>query len=89
MDDTTQYIIQSIITKRLIFYVEAVDLLPENQAGFRAGYSTVDNAFVLYSIVNKYLNTKRKPVYVAFVDFKRDLILLIIPNASMFYRKLT
>jgi len=89
VDDTTQYIIQSIITKRLIFYVEAVDLLPENQAGFRAGYSTVDNAFVLYYIVNKYLNTKRKPAYVAFVDFKRDLILLIIPNDSMFYRKIT
>ena len=55
----------------MTFYVEAVDLLPENQAGFRAGYSTVDNAFVLYYIVNKYLNMKRKPVYVAFVDFKK------------------
>jgi len=48
LDDVLSKIYISIITKRLTFYVEAVDLLPENQAGFRAGYSTVDNAFVLY-----------------------------------------
>ena len=61
----------SIITKRLTFYVEAYSKLSESQAGFRAGYATIDNAFVLYSIVSKYLSFKRRPVYVVFVDFQK------------------
>lgn len=61
----------SIITKRITFYVEAYSRLSETQAGFRAGYTTFDNAFVLYSIVNKYLSMKGKTVYVAFIDFQK------------------
>ena len=61
----------SILTKRLTFYVEAYEKLTESQAGFRNGYSTVDNAFALYSIVTKYFNLRRKAVYVAFIDFEK------------------
>ena len=61
----------AIITKRLSFYAEAYSRLSEAQAGFRAGYTTVDNAFILYSIVNKYLSMKGKTVYVAFIDFQK------------------
>jgi hypothetical protein len=59
----------SIITKRITFYVEAFNKITETQAGFRAGYSTIDNAFVLYSVVYRYLNMKGRIVYHAFVDF--------------------
>ena len=42
------------------------------QAGFRAGYSTVDHIFTLYAIVqNCLLKKKKKKLYVAFVDFKK------------------
>lgn len=61
----------TIITKRLTFYVEIYSKLCESQAGFRAGYSTVDNAFVLYSIVAKYFTMKGRSIYVAFVDFQK------------------
>jgi len=61
----------AIITKRLTFYAEAYSRLSEAQAGFRAGYTTVDNAFILYSIVNKYLSMKGRTVYVAFIDFQK------------------
>ena len=61
----------SILTKRLTFYIEVFTKLSESQAGFRAGYTTIDNAFVLYSLVNKYLNMKKKFVYVAFIDFQK------------------
>jgi len=61
----------TIITKRLTFYSEAYNIISECQSGFRAGYSTVDNAFVLYSIVNKNLSRKGRPVYVAFIDFRK------------------
>ena len=39
----------------------------EEQAGFRRGYSTIDNAFILNSFVQKY----RRKVYVAFIDYRK------------------
>ena len=47
------------------------DLISECQAGFREGYSTVDNAFILNAFVDKYLSKKGNKLYVAFVDFKK------------------
>ena len=40
------------------------------QAGFRAGYSTVDHIFYLYAMVQKYL-LKHTKLHVTFVDFKK------------------
>ena len=34
------------------------------------GYSTIDNAFILNSFVQKYLGKRRK-VYVAFIDYRK------------------
>ena len=61
----------SILSKRLTFYIEAYSKLTESQAGFRSGYSTTDNIFVLYSLISKYLNRKQRPLYVAFIDFEK------------------
>ena len=61
----------NIITRRLTFYTQAYNCICENQCGFREGYSTIDNAFVLYSIINKYLSMKGKSIYVAFIDFQK------------------
>lgn len=60
-----------ILNKRVTFYVNAFDRISEAQAGFRKGYSTIDNAFVLYSLISKQLCMKGKKLYVAFVDFKK------------------
>ena len=43
----------------------------EEQAGFRAGYSTVDRIFSLYAMVQKYLLDQHTKLYVAFVDFNK------------------
>ena len=61
----------SIVTKRLTFYVNAFNRITEAQSGFRSGYSTIDNGFILYAVVSKYMCRKGKKVYVAFVDFKK------------------
>jgi len=61
----------SILSKRLTFYIEAYSKLTESQAGFRSGYSTTDNMFVLYSLISKYLNRKQRTLYVAFIDFEK------------------
>ena len=60
----------SIVTARLQSWAETNNLIVEEQAGFRAGYSTVDNMFILQGIIQRYLSRKRK-LYTAFVDFKK------------------
>jgi hypothetical protein len=60
-----------ILNKRITLFAEACGKIAEAQAGFRSGYSTIDNGFILYSVVSKYLCRKGRSVYVAFVDFKK------------------
>jgi len=59
-----------IVNDRINRWTEDKELILEEQAGFRKGYSTVDNIFVLYNVIEKYLNRHRK-LYVAFIDFKK------------------
>jgi len=65
----------SCINVRLSEYVELAGILGEEQAGFRRGYSTLDHAFVLHSLVELYLFRKKR-IYCAFVDYKKafDLV---------------
>ena len=49
----------SILNDRLTHYVENFDVLNENQAGFRPGYSTLDHIFSLYTPF-ELLSVKRK-----------------------------
>ena len=42
----------------------------EAQNGFRRGRGTVDSAFVLYSIVNEYLEQGKKS-YTFFIDYSK------------------
>ena len=42
----------------------------ENQSGFRKGYSTIDNIFVLYAFF-ELLKLKKKKLFVTFVDFEK------------------
>ena len=60
----------NILNKRLSEWAEVEEKIIEEQAGFRAGYSTVDHIFSLYAMVQKYL-LKHTKLYVAFVDFKK------------------
>jgi len=47
-----------IINNRLSEWVEIYNKVSWAQAGFRKGFSTVDNAFVLQTIINKELSVK-------------------------------
>ena len=59
-----------IVQDRIDQWLHYNDIIVEEQAGFRKGYSTVDHIFVLNSIVNRHLAQKKK-LYVAFIDFKK------------------
>ena len=60
-----------VINNRLSAFCETNDSIPEAQAGFRKGYSTIDNIFSLQSIVQKYLTKKGGRFYSLFVDFSK------------------
>ena len=60
-----------ILNRRLTLWADANNKIAEEQGGFRSGYSTMDNIFVLYAVVQKYLLRKSGKVYVCFVDFRK------------------
>ena len=45
--------------------------ISDNQAGFKAEYSTIDNAFILKLVIDRMLRNKSRTLYVAFVDFQK------------------
>jgi len=59
-----------VISKWLQKWADSFDLILEEQAGFRSGYTSSDNIFVLNSAVQKYL-MRKKGLFVAFVDFRK------------------
>ena len=61
----------SILTSRLTKTLEQHGLRSDLQFGFRPKRSTVDAAFVLQTIADKYAAGEARPVYVAFVDFAK------------------
>ena len=60
----------SILNERLQKYADEHDLINDCQAGFRKGYSTVDNTFILHSLIELVCKSKRK-LYCAFIDVKQ------------------
>ena len=60
----------SIINNRLTHFLESNYKLSETQTGFRSGYSTIDNIFVLHFIIS-YLKTKNKTIYCTYIDYSR------------------
>ena len=60
----------SIVNTRLNFFANEVTLIHENQAGFRKGYSTIDNIFVLHVLIELYFSFGRK-LFCTFIDFRK------------------
>ena len=67
----------ALLNERLTNFININNILGEEQAGFRSGYSTQDHIFALHSIIDLYLNRfKRKKLYCAFIDYSKafDLV---------------
>ncbi|XP_063408710.1 uncharacterized protein LOC134692190 [Mytilus trossulus] len=60
----------SILNSRLNKFSDDFCLLCQNQAGFREGYSTTDNLFVIYMLIS-IMKNKKKKLFCAFVDFAK------------------
>ena len=59
-----------IINNRLTFWSYTFNIIGDTQSGFRKSRSTVDNVFMLQSVIDSCLNTKRR-LHVAFINFKK------------------
>ena len=61
----------SVINTRLNNYANNVNLLNENQTGFRKKYSTLDHIFLLKNLIDIVVKNGKQKLYCAFVDYKK------------------
>ncbi len=61
----------SIFNNRLTYWCDVTCKIVESQAGFRREYSTIDNIFVLQSVIQRYLGKSKTKIYVFFVNFAK------------------
>ena len=71
----------ALINERLTKFADQNEIIGEEQAGFRAGYSTQDHIFTLHAIIETYLKqidskNEKKKLYCAFIDYQKafDLV---------------
>ena len=69
--DILNKILTGMMYNRIYNWAEDNSKLSESQAGFRKGYSTIDNIFTLMSLGQKYLSKKGGRFYCLFVDFSK------------------
>jgi len=60
----------SILNERIVAYCEKYNCISDAQFGFKKGHSTIDAIFSLHTIIQHYLNNKKR-LYVAFIDLKK------------------
>ena len=61
----------SVINARLNRYANEVNLINENQTGFRKKYSTLDHIFLLKNFIDIFVKNHNRKLYCAFVDYKK------------------
>lgn len=67
--DCIAKVFASLLHNRLNNWVHSHQIISEFQAGFRKGYSTIDNIFNLTSMIQLQLSKKGAKLYCFFVDF--------------------
>ena len=60
----------SVINNRLVEYFDENTTIGPEQAGFRAGHSTVDHVFTLHCIID-FFSAKKKRLYCLFIDYEK------------------
>ena len=60
----------AVLNTRLTKYVTDNEILEENQAGFRKGYSTSDQIFSLHALI-EIMKARKMKLFCAFIDFRK------------------
>ena len=58
-------------------------LIVDEQVGFRNGFSTVDNVFVIHYLAEKELGRENGTLHAAFIDFEKAFDRLIRVNCGL------
>jgi len=61
----------SILNEWLLCWLAFTQCIEEEQAEFRKNCSTIDNIYILHSMVQKYLNKRGGKMYVCFIDVRK------------------
>lgn len=69
--NTITKLFTTIIAGRLSDWTEENSLIPEEQAGFRRMRGCRDHLFTLATVIGMHVGSKRKSIYIIFVDLKR------------------
>ena len=64
-----------VLNNRLNSWAETYGVYVEAQSGFRKSMSTIDNIFVLKSLISHFLN-RNEHLYCIFIDFTKALLRL-------------
>ena len=64
-------IFTKVLASRIMKWVEDNNILVPEQAGFRRGFSTVDNILVINTIVEKELRKEGGKLFCCFIDFEK------------------
>ena len=86
-------IFSSILNDRIYHWADSFEPTDKSQAGFRAGYSVLDNLFTLKSMIQKYIGKAGGRFYVLYVDSKKafdsivhdKLFNILLKRGKMFY----
>ena len=60
----------AILNNRIQTYVDEHEIIKNCQAGFRKGYSTTDNIFILHNLIDIVCKSKRS-LFCSFIDLKQ------------------
>jgi len=63
-------IFAKVMCSRLALWADIEDKIAKEQAGFRKGFRTSDNIFILNTIIQKYISRKGGRLFCAFIDLK-------------------
>lgn len=67
-------LLTSIINIRINIFFEKFEVISSSQSGFRKGFSTLDNLFVIQSLVEMSKSSSKK-LFCSFIDFQQALIM--------------
>ncbi len=70
LSSSVQKVYSSIINARLTNYLEATDILVDEQNGFRKGRACIDHVYALSATIRNRLETG-KNIFATFVDIKK------------------
>ena len=60
-----------ILSNRLESFAKENKLIDDTQIGFKKGSRKVDHMFILTTLIDKYVEKLKSPLYVCFVDFRK------------------